>query len=172
MQGGGYSYFLNHLKKSADNNCLAKFIIIDFDRVTRHPGERKYLNEIISYCKLQNNCKKTPHFLVLNNPNFEYIACLHTPGYQGQDVKNYLRQVLGFHNIEEFKAKKDIYNYLNTKDHSFRLMLSKLQYKLVVNHYELSKPAFELKILHTDILWEHETKKCSNINEFFEIIDW
>ena len=51
MHGGGYSNFLEVIKKEANNNCLAKFIVIDYDRVKKHPGELAKLKEIIEYCK-------------------------------------------------------------------------------------------------------------------------
>ena len=54
MQGGGYKSFLDEIKKEASNNCLAKFIIIDFDRTKRHSGELEKLKEIIKYFELQN----------------------------------------------------------------------------------------------------------------------
>lgn len=31
---------------------------------------------------------------------------------------------------------------------------------------------FDIKITGTEITWEHENERGSNINEFFEIIDW
>ena len=58
MHGGGYSNFLEVIKKEANNNCLAKFIVIDYDRVKKHPGELAKLKEIIEYCKLQNSNKR------------------------------------------------------------------------------------------------------------------
>ena len=39
MHGGGYTSFLDEIKKEASNNCLAKFVIIDFDRVKKHSVE-------------------------------------------------------------------------------------------------------------------------------------
>lgn len=172
MQGGGYAGFLEEIRKEAGNNCLAKFIIIDFDRVKKHPGERSRLKELMEYCELQNSSKKIPHFLILNNPDFEYIACLHTKGYHGQDVKKYIEQTLGFDDIEKFKALKDVYDYLNAKDNSYKQMLDRLQKKIVVNHYRINRAGFEIKITHTDVLWEHENKRGSNIDELFEVIDW
>ena len=172
MHGGGYTSFLDEIKKEASNNCLAKFVIIDFDRVKKHSGELQKLKEIIEYCKLQNNSKRIPHFLILDNPDFEYIACLHMDEYQGQDVKKYIEQTLGFENIEKFKAKKDIYDYLNTKGNSFELMLSRLRGQIVINHYQINKTSFEIKISKTDIKWDNESKRGSNINEFFSVINW
>lgn len=172
MHGGGYTSFLDEIKKEASNNCLAKFVIIDFDRVKRHSGELQKLKEIIEYCKLQNNSKRIPHFLILDNPDFEYIACLHMAEYQGQDVKKYIEQTLGFENIKKFKAKKDIYDYLNTKGNSFELMLSRLRGQIVINHYQINKTGFEIKISKTDIMWDNESKRGSNINEFFSVVNW
>ncbi|MBD5528183.1 MAG: RloB domain-containing protein [Lachnospiraceae bacterium] len=172
MQGGGYASFLEEIRKEASNNCLAKFIIIDFDRAKKHPGERPKLMELIEYCKLQNSSKKIPHFLILNNPDFEYIACLHIESYHGQDVKRYIEQTLGFGSIERFKSMREVYSYLNAKGNSYKRMLDGLREKIVVNHYRINKTSFEIKISHTDIMWEHESERGSNINELYEVIDW
>lgn len=172
MQGGGYAGFLEEIKKEADNNCLAKFILVDYDRARKHPGELPRLKELIQYCKLQNSSKKLPHFLILDNPDFEYIACLHIGSYRGQDTKGYIEQTLGMGSIEKFKAMRDVYDYLNTKDNSYRRMLSRLREKIVVNHYQINKSGFEIKISDTEIIWEHENEKGSNINELFEVLDW
>lgn len=172
MQGGGYAGFLEHIKKEADNNCLAKFIIIDFDRARKHPGELPRLKELMEYCKLQNERKKIPHFLILDNPDFEYVACLHIEAYHGQDVRNYIEQTLGLGDMEKFKAMRDVYGYLNTKGNSFEHMLSRLKKKIVVNHYQINKSGFEIKISDTEVFWDHENERGSNINEFFDVISW
>ena len=172
MQGGGYGAFLEEIKKEAKNNCLAKFVLVDFDRVKKHSGELGKLKELIEYCRLQNQSRKIPHFLILNNPDFEYIACLHIADYQGQDVKRYIEQTLGFGKIDKFKNKKDIYEYLNTGSNSFTCMLSGIRDKIIINHYRIKKENFEIEILDTELVWENESKRGSNINEFFEVIDW
>lgn len=172
MQGGGYANFLDEIRTEASNNCLAKFIIIDFDRAKKHQGELPKLKKLIEYCKLQNSSKKIPHFLILDNSDFEYIACLHIDDYHGQDVKRYIEQTLGLGDIEKFKAMRDVFSYLNTKGNSYKLMLSRLQKKIVVNHYQINKSGFEIKIFDTEVVWEHENDRGSNINELFEVIDW
>lgn len=172
MQGGGYANFLEEIRKEAGNNCLAKFIIIDFDRARRHSGEKAKLMELMDYCKLQNTSKKIPHFLILDNPDFEYVACLHMESYQGQDVKKYIEQTLGLGDLDRFKAMKGVYEYLNEKSNSYRRMLSRLQKKVVENHYRINKADFSILIDDTKIVWENENVRGSNINEFFEVIDW
>ena len=125
MHGGGYSNFLEVIKKEANNNCLAKFIVIDYDRVKKHPGELAKLKEIIE-----------------------------------------------FKNIDNFKAKKDVYEYLNTKGNSYNIMLDRLKEYIVKNSYNINKSNFDIRITKTDVIWDNENKRGSNIREMFEIIDW
>lgn len=79
MKGGGYRSFLEQVKIDGTMNCLAKFIIIDGDRAVSDEGEKKNLRELMKYCIMQNQSGRVPHFLIVNYPDFEYIACLHTP---------------------------------------------------------------------------------------------
>lgn len=44
--------------------------------------------------------------MIIDNPDFEYIACLHVDNYNGQNVKKYIEQTLEFGNVDNFKAKK------------------------------------------------------------------
>lgn len=84
MKGGGYSSFLECLRTDGSTNCLAKFVLIDGDRAVKEEGEKKNLKELLNYCSLQNKRGRIPHLLIINYPDFEYISCLHIPGYKGQ----------------------------------------------------------------------------------------
>lgn len=92
--------------------------------------------------------------------------------YKGQDAKKYIEQTLAFGSIDNFKAKRDVYEYLNTKGNSFKQMLERLNTSIIVNHYQINRQNFEIIISETDVLWDNEDKRGSNINEFFEVIDW
>ena len=78
MKGGGYGNFLEQIKIDGATNCLAKFIIIDGDRAVADDTEKKKLQELLEYCILQNRNERIPHFPIVDYPDFEYIACLHT----------------------------------------------------------------------------------------------
>jgi len=171
MKGGGYSNFLEQIKTDGTANCLAKFIIIDGDRVVTEEGEKKNLQELLEYCILQNRSGRIPHFLIVDYPDFEYIACLHTPKYKGQNVAQYIIKELGYESVDEFKADEKVYNVLNTNGNSYALMLSLLRKEncLVINNYSISKKQYEIKI-STIYDWEKLGRKGSNINEFFEVI--
>jgi len=173
MNGGGYSNFLENIKCQAKTNCIAKFIIIDLDRLFTQVGEGRCLKELIDYCDLQNKNDNIPHFLIVDNPDFEYLACLHIPEYGGKDTTKYITNVLGFKDLASFKSKKDIFDYLNHGNNSYATMLSKLSGKatLIRNQYTCFRNRFEIKNKMT-IYWDTLSIKGSNIDDFYKIIEW
>ena len=66
---------------------------MDVDRLMKHPGEKDSFLQLAEYCRLQNKKGTNPHFLIVNNPDFEYVACLHVPEYKGQEVTRFLQTV-------------------------------------------------------------------------------
>ncbi len=172
MKGGGYSNFLEQVRTDGTTNCLAKFIIIDGDRAISEDGEKKNLRELLEYCILQNQSGRIPHFLIVDYPDFEYIACLHTPKYKGQNVAQYMIRDLGYKSVDEFKADEKVYNVLNANGNSYALMLSLLRKEncFVINNYSINKKQYEIKI-STIFDWEKLGRKGSNINEFFEVLN-
>lgn len=172
MLGGGYSNFLEILKTDGTTNCLAKFIMVDGDRVIKHPGEKKNLQKLIEYCILQNNSKRIPHILIVNFPDFEYIACLHTPKYKGQNTEQYIMKELGYKSLAAFKADPQIYHVLNTKGSSSRIMLETLADKktFITNQCKVNKKLYEITV-KTSYDWNIYEHSGSNIKEYFEILE-
>lgn len=171
MEGGGYRNFLERVKTDGTANCLAKFIIIDGDRAIAEDVEKKNLQELLGYCILQNKNGRIPHFLIVDCPDFEYIACLHTPKYKGQNVAQYLVKELGYKSVDEFKADTKIYHFLNSNGNSYGHMLSLLKKEncVVMNNYSINKKMYDIKV-STTCNWENLSRKGSNINEFFEVV--
>lgn len=172
MEGGGYRNFLEQIKTDGTANCLAKFIIIDGDRAVSEDNERKNLRELLEYCIIQNQSERIPHFLIVNYPDFEYIACLHTPNYKGQNTAQYLLKEFGYKNINAFKADQNIYHVLNKNKNSCALLLSSLRKEncFIMNNYAINKKQYEIKVT-TVCDWKKLGTKGSNINEFFEVIN-
>ena len=123
MHGGGYANFLKCIKKEAKSNYLAKFIIIDADRITASKGERDNFTELLEYCKLQNKKKTTPHFLIVDNPDFEYVSCLHDPGFKGQDTKRYIEKIWKYKSLDDFKNDGKVYSFLNSDGRTYGNMV-------------------------------------------------
>lgn len=174
MHGGGYTNFLKKIKMESQTNCLAKFIIVDADRLMKHYEEKDSFWQLAEYCKLQNKKGVIPHFLIVNNPDFEYAACLHVPEYRGQDVTRFLQTVLGFQSLEQFKKNTDVYGCLNSGERSYQILLERIKGKdkFIKNIYSVKKKNFEITINRTDIIWELLNRKGSNLEEFFDIIEW
>ncbi len=64
MHGGGYSNFLKKIKMESQTNCLAKFIIVDADRLVKHYEEKESFLQLAEFCRLQNKKGITSHFLM------------------------------------------------------------------------------------------------------------
>lgn len=174
MHGGGYANFLTQIKKESKTNCLAKFIIVDADRLKKHSGEKEGFLKLVEYCRLQNNKGVVPHFLIVNNPDFEYVACLHVPEYSSQDVTKFIQTGLNFTTLEQFKKNTQVYELLNIGERSYKIMVERIQgkEKFVKNIYSVRKRNFEISISKTDVIWDLADKRGSNMEEFFDVIDW
>ena len=164
----------NKIRIESNTNCLAKFIIIDADRLNKHPEEKVNFLKLVDYCTLQNKQGRTPHFLILNNPDFEYVACLHFANYTGQDVSRFLKSTLKIGSIEEFKSDPEVYNCLNSAGRSYDIMLQKIRNKekFVKNNYSIKKKSFEIAINQTDVSWDLLSHRNINIEEFFDVTAW
>ena len=174
MKGGGYLNFLDHVKSDAKNNCLAKFIIVDADKARDDLGERKNLKLLIDYCSLQNRKGTIPHFLILDSPDFEYVACLHDPNYKNQDTERYIKTVFGFESLDSFKKHEKIYEFLNSDGRSYKDMVDKTRDGecIICQRYTISKKRFEVRIIQTQYDPEKYWTRGSNMFEFFDVIDW
>lgn len=174
MKGGGYARFLELVKSDAKNNCLAKFIIVDSDRARDDAGEYKNLQELIGYCMLQNKKGAIPHFLILDSPDFEYIACLHDPQYKGQNTERYIISAFGFSSLNDFKKYEKVYDFLNTENRSYKEMLVKTRNGscIIRQIFTINKKKFDIRITETKHDPEKYWSKGSNIFEFFDVIDW
>lgn len=130
--------------------------------------------KLYDFCCMQNKMGNTPFFLIMNNPDFEYVACLHSPNYKGQDVKNYVTTEFGVTDITTFKGNREIYAFLNQGELSYEVMMKAIEgkEKLISNNYEVKKKNFEISIVKTIYNSEMHSRKCSNIEEFFKVIDW
>jgi hypothetical protein len=171
MKGGGYSNFLDSIRKDSNTNCIAKFIIIDGDRAIDDVNEKEQLRKLLEYCIIQNKSERTPHFLIINCPNFEYIACLHVPTYHGKSVSQFIVNELKYRNIDEFKSDTKVYDVLNTRGNSVEVMLTSLKRtnSFVINKYSFNKGMFSMSV-KTTYNWSKLECQGSNINEFFEIV--
>ena len=91
-----------------------------------------------------------------------------------QEITRFIQNVLGFSSLEQFKKNTAVYECLNNGERSYQLLIQRIKgrEKLVKNTYSKKLKNFEISIRRTDVDWERLDCKCSNIEEFFEVIDW
>jgi len=173
MDGGGYKNFLKKIKQESEANCLAKFILIDGDRALNDNKEKKNLMDIIKYCKVQNDSKRCPHILIVNHPDFEYVACSHSTHFGEQNTSVFIRDQLNYNSVDEFKSDVNVYTKLTKGDNSIDNMLYLLKAKPHVIKNVIKKAKEQFSILVTGPTWVDEAfgKKGSNIEDFFGVIN-
>ena len=172
MNGGEYSNFLSQIQQDANSNCLAKFIVIDGDRALTVSREIDELKKIIEYCNNQNKSKRIPHILIIDFPDFEYVACLHTFKYKGQKVEQYIQKELKYTDIDDFKADKNIYKVLvesgiGSIEHLLSAMTS--CNAVISNNFIFNKAKYEIVVNMTYDM-DNLGIKGTNFGDFYKVL--
>lgn len=170
MSGGGYANFMTELKKDSNTDCLAKFIIIDGDRANAFPKEAKALKELVQYCIIQNKSERTPHILIIDYPDFEYVGCLHCEEYKGGSVEKFIKDSLKYKSVEDFKADEYVYDKLNSGKNTHENVKTKVSTSnnIIVNRFNINKSQFEILV---DTIYEEANigKRGTNFQDFFDV---
>lgn len=172
MHGGGYSNFLSQIKEDANSNCLAKFIVIDGDRAVSIQGEKANLKKIIEYCKVQNESKRIPHILIIDFPDFEYVACLHIFNYKGQNVEQFIKTELKYSDIEKFKSDQDVFSVLVERGKgSIDHLLGSINAHtaLIQNDITVNKNKYEIQVC-TTVNEDNWGKRGTNFDDFYKLL--
>lgn len=182
MSGGGYSAFLEYVKKNgATQGCIARFIVIDYDRYLSMSGEKAPFRELIQYCKDKNEHSGTPHFLIVANPNLELLLCLHMDGYQiSKDPDRFLQDQFKCQNIGEFKKKfikeNQIFDRIMQPDIKMAVeracQYMRAKPKVVSNAPKCKGTGVKIKFKNDKITWDENNQSHKNVNmdEFFKVV--
>lgn len=94
--------------------------------------------------------------------------------YRGQDNKSFVERIWEFGSADDFKGEEGIYEFLNSGSRSYQIMLDAIRgkEKLIRNHYEIKKKNFDIIIKSTIFNADTMDQKSTNIEEFFDVIDW
>lgn len=122
-------------------------------------GYSNFLQKI----KTESQSNYLAKFIIMDNPDFEYVACLHSPQYRGQDPHKFIESVLGAKSIAAFKGNADVYTFLNSGELSYQTMMESLRgkEKLLYNRYEIKKKNFDIMIKDTFLMLILLTKKAA-----------
>ena len=172
MCGGGYSNFLDEVKRDSNTDCLAKFVVIDGDKALATEEEKRALRELANYCIRQNQSKRIPHILIVDFPDFEYVACLHCENYKGGLVEKFIKEELKYKSVDAFKSDANVYQKLNSGKNSNKCnsIREAKRNSIVVNHFKTNKMTYEI-IAESFFIEENIGKKGTNFMDFFEIVE-
>lgn len=174
LNGGGYTSFLNELKKSSEFGFVAFFIVIDLDRFVDDPGQKEPFEKLIEYCRSKNKHGRIPYFLIATNRDFEYFACCHCKNYKDTDTSTYILKKFNYPSISDFKSDKRIFEYLNRNIRSTKYAIERIKRRkpFISNIYKRECKGLDLsiKINKTELNPEALTYYHSNIGELFDNI--
>lgn len=174
MDGGGYTNFLNQVRKKGDAGYIAKFIVIDYDRALKVPGEYECFLKLKKYCDTKNKSGVIPYFLIVDNPDFEYFCCLHAPEYKNSSTEKFICQNFHYKALSAFKKEENVYQLLNSNgNHKDRALESiRNKPKVLKNQYRFKKKGLDMsiRISKTEFDPLNQTQRGTNIEEFFDII--
>ena len=171
MHGGGYKSFLQAVKKETTVNRIATFIVVDGDRAQNISSELQALKDLQEYCVRQNKKDSTsPYFLIVDCPNFEYVACLHDLNYSDGNVESHIRNKFQHDNIASFKSNSKIFSFLNSDSKNYKNAIERLEkrHKVISNEYERS--GIFITLLNSITNWDLIGHRNSNIAEIFNIV--
>jgi hypothetical protein len=158
MEGGGYTNFLEEIRKSSDLGFIAVFIVVDLDKYINETNQKKPFDELVQYCKRKNKNGRIPYFLIASNKDFEYFACSHCEKYKDSDTSAYITKNFKYKCLEDFKADEKVYEFLNSNSRTYNNAISKIKSKkpYIANEYikEIKKLDKLLKIKQTNICEE------------------
>ena len=182
MSGGGYSAFLDYVKKnSAAQGCIARFIVIDYDRYLNTSGEKEPFRKLVQYCVAKNKYSSTPYFLIVANPKLELLLCLHMDGYQiSKDPDRFLQDQFKCQNIGEFKKKfikeNQIFDRIMQPDIKTAVeracQYMRAKPKVVSNAPKCKGAGVKIKFKNDKITWDENNQSHKNVNmdEFFKVV--
>ena len=174
MKGGGYSSFLDTIRKSSDLGYIAIFILIDLDKYIDEPNERKNFDKLLNFCKSKNKGKGIPYFLIGTNNAFEYFACCHCPEYKNQKPKTYITKKFGYDSLSDFKADAKIYEFLNRDKRSLNTAITSITQKppFIRNEFTLIHKGLDITFKNKKALINYEALNYyhTNIYELLNLI--
>lgn len=122
--GGGYASMLRKVQTEPDSNCVARIVLLDFDRYLTDPDERNCLPRLIEVSKASIK-KKVPIILILSNKKFEYVLCCHDDDYNHGDVDRFIRSKWN-QDPSSCKGDANIWEFCNRGGRSIEIAMKKL----------------------------------------------
>lgn len=124
--GGGYKTIYNALAKQPDSSCIARFVLLDYDRYANMPAEQVWFNKLVNLSS--SSCQsRVPCILIVSNEDFEYVLCCHDPNYRDGDTKQWISSQWHYSDLGALKSDGDIWNKANSGRNSLQIAAKHLK---------------------------------------------
>ena len=148
-----------------------------FSFILLHPQEEWHSFNIFSANNfLLSELGRIPYFLLVNNHDFEYFACLHSPLYKNGDTTQFITKTLKYKSLNDFKADEKVYYVLNSSPNNKEIALSRLKHDkratTIQNQMFIKSKGIEIIIKNDNIQLNPDTSvyQNSNIIDLFNLI--
>lgn len=171
IKGGGYASALKSLRSAPDSNCIARVVLLDFDRWKTHPGERDAFNGLLELSRVSSK-KRVPVILVVSNESFEYAICCHDKNYKEGDPAIFLRDALGYSDVSKCKGDAGLWGKLHRDGRSHAVALDRLRRRpsLVKNCISINRRTFSVGLQRVDFFSEMSSSNTSNLGDLFQVV--
>lgn len=171
--GGGYKKMLEKLRTEPDSNCIARLVMLDYDRCLNDVAEREVFRKLIQLSKsTADRGRRVPIILVVSNKDFEYALCCHDPKYSDGKTDTFLCAEWGYKDVSKCKADKKVWDKAHTAARSHEVAIEHLRYrpKLVENLIKTDKKALKVVLKEVDLRVENELAPTSNLKDLFTVL--
>ncbi len=162
-KGGGYGAILNMLRKEPDSNCIARIVLLDFDRYRGVEGEAAVFKRLVEYSEASKN-KAVPCILVVSNPSFEYTLCCHDPSYKETNAAAFLLESWGYRNLDDYKSDEHIWDKAHTEGRDHVHVKERMQGRDLVLSNEIEASCSRIGIRLRRVRFDDSNEQIRGVN--------
>ena len=171
--GGGYKKMLEKLRTEPDSNCIARLVMLDYDRCLSDATEREAFGQLMQLSKSTvGRARRVPIILVVSNRDFEYALCCHDPKYSDSKTDTFLCAEWGYKDVSKCKADKKVWDKAHVAARSHEVAIEHLgrRPKLVKIFIKPDKKALKIVLKEIDLHVENELAATSNLEDLFTVL--
>lgn len=171
--GGGYKRMLEKLRTEPDSNCIARLVMLDYDRCLSDVAEREAFRQLMQLSRsTADRSRRVPIILVVSNRDFEYALCCHDPKYGDGNTDTFLRVEWGYKDVSKCKADKKVWDkaHMAARSHEVAIEHISCRPKLVENLIKTDVKALKVVLKEVDLHVANEHAVTSNLGDLFAVL--
>lgn len=170
VKGGGYKQMLERLRSEPDSNCIARIVVLDYDRCMDDRAEREMFRRLVELSQLSSGGgKRVPIILVVSNRDFEYALCCHDEKYADGKTDSFLCGEWGYEDIAKCKADKRIWEkaHAGMRSHDNAIERLERRPRLMDNRIATNRSTLTVVLDKVELITNNEAAATSNLKDLF-----